>query len=121
MILCAGACSELSDSSEPIENSSSSRNQSNPAPEHEPQKETATPATTKAFNLSLPANDNKSSEKLNFEKQERLPDLFTNANSKDKKKVALGAKFLNDPSEELNYVESVNGAEIKIEIQTDQR
>ncbi len=71
------------------------------------------------LNLSLPADrDQPTEQNFDFKKPATLPNLFAVEKHKEKKKLAVGAKVLSDPTKEKNYVESVNGAELKIEILT---
>ncbi|MFT7091217.1 MAG: hypothetical protein ACJAYE_002980 [Candidatus Azotimanducaceae bacterium] len=73
------------------------------------------------LNLSLPENKDQGSDTaLDFEKPQALPDLFANQKGKEKKKLAVGAKVLTDPSKGMSYTESIKGAEVKVEIQTNQ-
>ena len=69
------------------------------------------------LDLSFPENiDTELNTNPDFKAHEVLPNLFKNTT--EKKKIAVGGKFITDPSQE-NYADSVEGAEIKIEIQTD--
>lgn len=68
--------------------------------------------------LSLPeTGDSVTTQDLDLTKLKVLPDFFEEAKEKEeeKEKAATGAKFMNDPTKE-NYVESVTGEELKVEI-----
>ena len=70
----------------------------------------------KSLDLSLPNNpEAKLGESYDFSEKKVLPNLF-----EDKKKeedISLGGKMLTDPEQEV-LAESVNGAQLNIEIKT---
>lgn len=97
-----------------------------PSPKTEPEVEAPIPPEVELspseprppLDLRLaPDSVTEAGESFEFERGTSLPNLFNKGEQNDKTRMSVGAKMLTDPASK-NYVESVNGAEVSIEIQT---
>ncbi len=72
-----------------------------------------------ALDLRLPADETADTgPALDVKKRDGLPNLFEQSKTAEKKKIlAVSGKVLTDPNNK-DYVDSVEGAEIKVEIST---